>query len=100
MTDIPNAETTAIPAKLMGTMPLSITTPNGYSMVKNAVERFNAANGGDIDPILIADELVKKGYNIAFIPERKVEIQPTDDGLILDAKQILQIVKDDRIEEF
>lgn len=103
MIDIPNSNASTdfvIPADLMGEMALSLSNPNSYVLVRSAVERFNKTNKSNIDPILIAEVLVKKGYSIVSIPERKVEIQPTPEGLVLDAKQVERILDEDRLGEF
>jgi hypothetical protein len=89
-----------IPAELMGKIALSLGAPNNYVIVRGAVERFNKATGSTIDPITVAEVFVKKGFNIISIPERKVAIQPTPEGLVLDVKQILQILIEDRLAEF
>ena len=107
MTDISSSDGNAqvpenivIPAELMGKIPLPLGLPSSYRVVSSAVEQFNQATGSEIDPISVAEALVKKGYMINFIPERRVEIQPTEVGLILDTKQVLQVLKDDRLAEF
>ena len=100
MTDVPDSESIVIPAELMGKIPLPLGLPSSYRVVSGAVEQFNQATGTKIDPISVAEALVKKGYMINFIPERRVEIQPTEAGLILDTKQILQVLSDDRLAEF
>src|SRR3989344_5924290 len=104
MTDVPRSdanteasENFVIPAELMGKIPLPLGLPSSYGVVSRAVELFNQATGSKIDPISVAEDLAKKGHMINFIPERKVEIRPTQAGLILDPKQILQVLSDDRL---
>lgn len=89
-----------IPPELMGRMSLSLSTPNNFIFVRNAVNKFNQGAGTAIDPIDIANALTQKGYNIVAIPERKVDITPTPEGLILDKKQVLQILTENRLAEF
>src|SRR3989344_5228822 len=97
ITDVPDSESIVIPAELMGKIPLPLGLPSSYRVVSGAVEQFNQAAGTKTVAISVAEVLVKKGYIISFTPERRVKLQPTEAGLILDPKQILQALKDDRL---
>ncbi len=81
-------------------MQLSLTGPSPYFVVSRAVEQFNETSETKLDPISVADALVAKGYKINFIPKRKIDIAPTEHGLILDVAQIRQILEDDRSSDF
>lgn len=73
-------------------MALSVAVNNHFVIVESATRRYNQKNSTTLDPIEVAQILVKQGYKITAIPEKKVEIQSSQDGTILDKKQIERLV--------
>lgn len=84
----------------MASFVLSLSVPTNYVLVRGSVNRFNAKTGNAVDPISVAEALIQKGYNIVGIPQRKLVITPTDDGLVPDKAQILQIIADDQLGNY
>ncbi len=98
--EVVRAESAVLPNELRLLLGLSITSPNLFGLVKRAVEKYNRTIDIPIDPIFVAQSLVKEGYTINAIPERAVEITAGADGVLTAKAEILRVVQDDKVNEF